>query len=306
MKRNAMFDQLDLRLLKVFIAVFRERHIGRAADTLGMTQPAVSTVLARLRKTTGDPLFIRSAEGMQATEMARKWYLPVAEAMKALEAALSLPATFDPATSRRTFIIYMTDVGQLLVLNRLMQRVAFYAPRIHIRVVAHWEGSLADRLHDGSIDMAFGWIPQLKSRKSSILLFKDRYVGLHDTSAPVNANSEFLQYAVADIPSSAHHAVLDRLQAQTRVPVITTPSFFILPEILVGKSYIAVVPERFAKLIIDQRKKPLSILKLPFMLPTLSIRLHWSASSWHDGGIDWLRQQITACLADPPALTDDH
>ena len=112
MERRIALDQLDFRLLNAFVAVFRERHVGRAADALGMSQPTVSTLLARLRHIAGDPLFIRSAQGMQPTALAREWAEPVAVALKAFEAALNAPSRFDAATSRRTFVIYMTDVGQ--------------------------------------------------------------------------------------------------------------------------------------------------------------------------------------------------
>ena len=75
MGRNIKLEQLDFRLLKVFIAMLRERH-GRAADALGMSQPAVSTQLARLRGIAGDPLFVRNAQGMQPTPLAREWATP--------------------------------------------------------------------------------------------------------------------------------------------------------------------------------------------------------------------------------------
>ena len=143
-----------------------------------MSQPAVSTQLARLRGIAGDPLFVRNAQGMQPTPLAREWATPVAGALAALEQALNPPSGFDPAASRRSFIVYMTDVGQTLILNRLVSRIAAAAPGVRLRMVTAWEGALAERLDDGALDLAVGWIPQLKARKTSTLLFKDRYVGV--------------------------------------------------------------------------------------------------------------------------------
>ena len=172
MGRNIKLEQLDFRLLKVFIAMLRERHVGRAADALGMSQPAVSTQLARLRGIAGDPLFVRNAQGMQPTPLAREWATPVAGALAALEQALNPPSGFDPAASQRSFIVYMTDVGQTLILNRLVSRIAAAAPGVRLRMVTAWEGALAERLDDGALDLAVGWIPQLKARKTSTLLFR--------------------------------------------------------------------------------------------------------------------------------------
>ncbi|AKH62014.1 MULTISPECIES: LysR family transcriptional regulator [Photorhabdus] len=300
MKRHISLDQLDFRLLNVFITIFRERHVGRAADTLGMSQPTVSTLLARLRRISGDPLFIRSAQGMQPTVLARNWAEPVASALTMLESALNAPSDFDAATSQRTFSVYMTDVGQMLMLNRLISRIETTAPGIRIRTIGTWEGTLADQLDDRSIDIAFGWIPQLKARKTSSLLFKDRYVGVHDAATAPALH----RYAVAYVPNSAHQIVPERFQLHGIKPVITVPNFFMLPEVLTGTSITAVVPERLVRLLSQQRSTALRIVELPFKLPMISIRVHWSAGTWRDEGIDWLRNQIIASVNDYPPIKD--
>lgn len=292
-------DQLDFRLLNAFVAVYREQHVGRAADALGMSQPTVSTLLARLRQVCGDPLFIRSARGMQPTALAREWAAPVASALAALESTLNASLGFDPATSQRTFVVYMTDVGQALVLNRLVSRIEAEAPGVRLRAVSTWEGTLADRLDDGSIDLAFGWIPQLKARKTSSLLFKDRYVGMHDAAWRIGQGPHVeRRYAVTSVPNSAHQIVIERFQLHAIKPVLTMPSFFMLPEALAGTSLTAVVPARLALLLARQRRTALRIIELPFKLPLITIRVHWSAGAWRDGGIDWLRNHVMASVKD--------
>jgi len=297
MERRIALDQLDFRLLNAFVAIYRERHVGRAADGLGMSQPTVSTLLTRLRHVAGDPLFIRSAQGMQPTALAREWAEPVASALAAFEAALNAPSGFDPATSQRVFVIYMTDVGQSLVLNQLVARVESVAPGVHISVVSSWEGTLADRLDDGSIDIAFGWIPQLKARKTSAALFKDRYVGVQDSVTSAAKRAQWApRYAVAYVANSAHQTVSERFQLQGVRPAVTVPSFFMLPEVLMGTSLIGVVPERLAAMLVDKRRATLCVVELPFVLPALAIRLHWSARTWRDEGIEWLRSQVLSCV----------
>lgn len=297
MERRIALDQLDFRLLNAFVAVFRERHVGRAADALGMSQPTVSTLLSRLRQIAGDPLFIRSAQGMQPTAVARKWAEPVAAALIAFEAALNLPSSFNAAASRRIFVIYMTDVGQSVVLNKLAARVEATAPGVRLRIVSSWEGALADRLDDGSIDIAFGWIPQLKARKTSTSLFKDRYVGVLDSAMRTARRAQmFPRYAVAYVPNSAHQIVNERFQVQGILPAVTVPNFFMLPAVLMGTSLTGVMPERLATMLLEQRHTALRIVELPFKLPILSIRMHWSAGTYRDEGIEWLRSQVLLCV----------
>lgn len=292
MERHIALDQLNFRLLNVFVALFRERHVGRAADALGMSQPTVSTLLARLRQVAGDPLFIRSAQGMQPTVLARQWAAPVAAALAALQAALNVPSGFDAASSQRTFIVYMTDVGQALLLNRLMARIEAAAPGVRIRAVSAWEGALADRLDDGGIDIAFGWIPQLKARKTSARLFTDRYVGVHDAAS--KAAPALGRYAVADVPNSAHQIVIERFQLHGIKPVLIVPHFFMLPEALAGTTLTAVLPERLARLLVQHGRTDLKMVELAVQLPMITIRLHWSAGTWRDEGVDWLREQVMA------------
>lgn len=303
MERHIALDQLDFRLLKVFVTILREKHVGRAADTLGMSQPTVSTLLARLRKIAGDPLFVRGAQGMQPSALARRWAGPVTSALEALELAVNTPSGFNAATSRRTFVVYMTDVGQMLMLNRLMSRVEVAAPGVRIQVVGSWQGTLADRLQDGAIDIAFGWIPQLKARKTSSMLFNDRYVGIHETSATLPEAPASRRYAVADIPDSAHQILIERFRMHEIKPVVTTPNFLMLPEVLAGTSLVAVLPERIALPLVRQRKT-LQVVELPFKLPTIAIRIHWCAGTWKDEGIDWLRDQMIASAADAAPLED--
>ena len=232
----------------------------------------------------------------------------MAVALKAFEAALNAPSRFDAAASRRTFVIYMTDVGQSIVLNKLVARVEAEAPGVRLQVVSSWEGALPDRLDDGSIDTAFGWIPQLTARKTSAPLFKDRYVGVQDAALPMGRRAQVPpRYAVAYVPNSAHQIVNERFQVQGIQPAVTVPNFFMLPAVLMGTSLTGVIPERLATMLLKQRHAALRIVELPFKLPVLGIRMHWSAGTWRDEGIEWLRSQVLACVtgvlaADGPAV----
>ena len=111
------------------------------------------------------------------------------------------------------------------------------------------------------------------------------------------------RYAVADVPRSAHQIVAERFRLRALEPVVATSNFFMLSELLAGTSLTAVVPGHLARLWAS-RRDGLRIEELPFQLPGMSIRMHWSAGNWRDEGIDWLRGQVVASVRDCGALLE--
>ena len=110
----------DLKLFRVFDEIHRSRSVSRAAHSLGVTQPSVSIALARLRRHFGDPLFVRTSEGMQPTPFAAELALRVREGMALLEGAQGHKASFDPARSEQRFRLCLTDISQAVLLPALL------------------------------------------------------------------------------------------------------------------------------------------------------------------------------------------
>src|SRR5260221_4589265 len=129
-------QDVNLNLLRVFDAVLQERGVTPAAARLGLTQPAVSNALARLRAVFGDPLFVRTSGGMDATPFARELAEPVRQALAPLASALAHGPGFDPATSTRAFRFYLLDLGQIEFLPPLIERTQRVAPRARLEAVA--------------------------------------------------------------------------------------------------------------------------------------------------------------------------
>jgi len=123
---------IDLNLLSVFQEVYRERQISSAARKLGLSQSAVSNALARLRRSFGDELFVRTASGMQPTPLATQMAEPIGVAMAQVALALNQRSRFDPATSRRRFVLAMTDVGEIYFMPALIERCRLLAPLVEI------------------------------------------------------------------------------------------------------------------------------------------------------------------------------
>src|SRR3990170_2771508 len=152
-------QDLDLNLLRVFDAVLRDRSVTAAARHLGLTQPAVSNALARLRARFEDVLFVRTSSGMDATPFARELSDPVRQALALLDSALAHGPGFDPATSTRAFRFYMSDLGQVEFLPPLVERVQRGAPGVRLEAVALEVDDIADALAAGALDLAIGFLP---------------------------------------------------------------------------------------------------------------------------------------------------
>ena len=121
-------NDLDLNLLNVFDAVLREKSVTRAGQRVGLSQPAMSNALARLRKLFGDPLFVRTPDGMNPTPCALRLADPVRRALDLLALTLREQTGFDPTTSNRTFHFHMSDISEVVFLPPLLERLKRDAP----------------------------------------------------------------------------------------------------------------------------------------------------------------------------------
>src|SRR5438128_2907007 len=178
---------VDPILLRVFYAVLRDRGVTPAAAGLGLTQPAVSNALSRLRGLFGDPLFVRTAGGMDATPFARELAEPVRQALALLESALAHGPGFDPASATRAFRFYMSDLGQIEFLPPLIERVQKLAPGVRLEAVALEVEDIASALAVGALDLAVGFLPALGPPVERRALFRDPYLCLMRADHPIKS-----------------------------------------------------------------------------------------------------------------------
>src|SRR5919108_2852915 len=148
---------LDLNLVRVFDAVLRARSVTAAAAQLGLTQPAASNALARLRAVFGDALFLRTPQGREPPPFPRELAEPVRQALALLESALAHGPGFDPASATRAFRFYMSDLGQIEFLPPLIERVEQRAPGVRLEAVALDVEDIAAALAAGALDLAVGF-----------------------------------------------------------------------------------------------------------------------------------------------------
>ncbi len=211
----------DLRLLLVFDALIQERSVTRASERLGITQPAASNALNRLRHHLRDPLFLKTANGMEPTQRARDLAHPVAQALRQLEIVLD-PPVLPPGKSKWTFQMAVSDHVSIVVLPHLAERMATAAPGLDLRLKSKVLRTLPAMLDSGEVDLALGYNPNLPKRFQSQALFEDRYVCLMREGHPLSKGVLTLErFAAARHvlvrPSGDSGSLLDELLAQRKL-----------------------------------------------------------------------------------------
>lgn len=296
---------LDLNLLRVFDAVYRARKVGRAAEVLGMTQPAVSQGLTRLRLLLQDPLFMRTGTGVMPTPKAERLAPAIRSALGTLEQALGESMQFDPLRSGKTFRIHMSDIGEGRFLPELMAALRERAPGVRLETLPLPVAGIADALDSGRIDFALGFLPSVKDTQRRQLL-KDRYILMLRDGHPFAAarrrrSGQALLDALQQLEFVAVRThsdtlrILQLLQLQDRVR-LTTEHFMVLPAIVRATDLAVVMPRNIARGFADQGGY--TLIEPPFPLRDFTVSLHWSRRFEHDPGNRWLRQTLVQLFSD--------
>ena len=295
---------VDLNLLAVFNQLLVERRVSKVAENLGLTQPAISNALARLRKLLGDELFLRTPGGMEPTPFADQLAEPVAYALGMIHSALNQRSTFDPAVSERIFTIGMTDIGEIYFLPSLMERLAAAAPRLSLSTVRNTAVNLRDEMSAGHVDLAIGLLPQLKGGFYQRRLFKQRYVCMFRKAHRLDKRKISLQeFSAAEhvvvVSAGTGHGKVDELLERSgieRKVRLTVPHFVAIGHILHSTNMVATVPERLAQRMVEPFG--LSYVSHPAALPEVAINVFWHAKHHKDPANQWLRGLLFEMYAD--------
>ena len=296
---------INLNLLVAFESLLEERSVSRAAKRAGLSQPAMSNALARLRTLFGDPLFNRTARGITPTARALELAAPVRAGLAQLRTVFDERPGFDPATSTRSFRMAMTDYSQLRVLPGLLKRLGRLAPHLQIIVRRHDHVFVAPEadLRSGTVDAALGLFPEESAldpgTKSCDLFTEESACILRRGNPLLRSRFTLRQYASARHaapfgPSDTRGFADILLQAhglRRRLQVIT-PDFLTLPFLVAKSDLIAVVPVGLATHF--RRFLPIEIRKVPLPLPKFRMRLLWHEHSKDDPAHKWLRAELLA------------
>ena len=169
-------SKVDLNLFIVFDAIYTEANLTRAGQIVGITQPAVSNALARLRETFNDPLFVRTAQGMVPTPMAQNIITPVRNALQLLRVSVQESRSFNPEQATKTYRISMTDLSEAVILPHLAARIRRLAPNVNIDSFLTRRRETTKELAAGRLDFAIDAPLNTDTQVRHVKLFEDRYV----------------------------------------------------------------------------------------------------------------------------------
>ncbi len=301
-------EKFDLNLMRVFDALIEDGNLTRAGYRLGLSQPAMSHALARLRRLTGDTLFVRVPTGMEPTEAALRMAPAVREGLRLLEGAMASDMRFDPLTCERTFQVLMSDIGELVYLPRLMRRLEEVAPRTNVRALQLPREAYHEAFMSGEADLAIGFLPGLRAGFYQQRLFSDTYVCVVRKDHPRLKNRISLAQFVAEShiliePGGSRYRTVSHQTSTTtlieqylvehgltRRIALRVPHFMVVPDIVQSTDLIATLPSYVIRH--TPPRQGLKMLQLPFEVPSFEIKQFWHQRSHDDPGNRWLRGVI--------------
>ncbi|MDQ0315063.1 LysR family transcriptional regulator [Amorphus orientalis] len=298
-------SSFDLNLLKVFDALMRERSATRAGRLVGMSQPAVSNALHRMRNILGDELFVRRGSEMVPTPRAEAMSVQVSEALARIDQAIAGDATFDPHSAERLFTLYGADFFSSLLMPPLMRRVSAAAPNIALRFLESATGEVERLLRDNVIDLALERelpVPDWISRQPILI---SRFVVLaargnrHLEEAGVRPGEPIplglfcaLPQALRSVDGSMIGMVDDALArlGRTRRVMLALPHFHSVAVAVAESELIAALPNQTAEV-------AAGTLAVDTYLPPIEIRpqnlhMYWHRRDDHSPAHCWLRMRI--------------
>jgi DNA-binding transcriptional LysR family regulator len=311
---------MDLNLLRVFDVLMQERRVATASSRLGLSQPAVSNALARLRKTLGDEILTRAPGGMEPTEFAKGLHATLGPALASIESSLRAKAAFDPATTVWRAQIAMTDIGEIVFLPSLIAHCMQHAPGLTLETLRDSQtktmssatgapGGMTTAMAEGRVDLAIGWLPDVADGLYQRKLFTQRYVCIARQGHPLLQGKKpkltmekFLQaeHVAVRAEGTGHTRADEALQKfqyrqQQRKVRLQVPHFLSVPPIVAKTDLIATVPERLA--IECAAPYQLQVLEHPVKMPAFELKMFWHRRVHTDPANQWLRKLIAEFFA---------
>jgi DNA-binding transcriptional LysR family regulator len=296
---------VDLNLLVVFEAIASHGSVTLAAEALGLSQPATSSALRRLRELFEDPLFVKTGLEMKPTPRALQVAASVRQVLDTVRTEI-LPATaFVPALAKRTFNLMTPDIGESSLLPTLLLKIESEAPGVDLRAVSLPRHAAADALARGPVELALGYYPDLhQGGVFQQILFRNEHVCMVRRDHPHFGTSmtlaEFLAADHAVVrPEGREHVFEQFLRQQgLRLKIRLEVSHFMsLLPIVSESNLIAVVP--FDLACVCERYGAVRLVELPLRPPAIDVHQYWHARFQKDPGHEWLRGLIKNLFSAP-------
>lgn len=292
---------VDLNLLVVLDALLAERHVTRAANRIGLSQPAMSSALKRLRHLMQDDLLIRTAAGMEATPRALELVEPVRQLLRQAERVLETAAFFDPAHSNMRLRLRMSDVLEQLLLPGLLRALECEAPGVTLDIVHLSPTQTITALENDEIDLAVSMELQHSTAVRAADLLQDRMVCVMSEHHPLAGETltleRFLEQAhlkVSMSPTDGRYvdAALSRMGKARKVSV-NVPHWLVVPHLLRHSAMVSVMSEHLAR----RAGEGLLLQELPFDSDHFNWSLYWHRRHDATPAQRWLRAKLFEAAA---------
>ena len=301
-------SRVDLNLLKYLDVLLREKNVTRAAEQLGITQPAMSNGLKRLRELFGDPILIRTSDGMTATERALELQPQVRQVLAQTELMLTPDEVFRPEQSRRVFRIMTSDYAEATLVPHIVRRLREEAPGIVLDFLTPSDVSYSD-MEQGRVDMAINRFNEIPQSFHQVTLWKDSFSCLLNRANPIAGGFDLEAYLSAQhiwVSKTGFGAgfgmnpeklgglgwidqALMRLGKSRKISIFTR--HYQMPALLaLNNDLVATLPSRVARM---QAQNPALVFKdPPFDIPEFELKMAWSPLLHHNVAHRWLRKLI--------------
>lgn len=302
--------RVDLNLLTYLDVLLRERNVTRAASQLGISQPALSNSLRRLRVMFDDPLLVRTSEGMTPTERAMQLKPVIRNVLSTVDKAVQPRKTFDAASSESVFRIMASDYAESTLLRPILHRLRRQAPGITLDIMTPSDVSFHD-VEQGKVDMAINRFDEIPESFHQQKIWSDSFACLFSADNPILHDFSLDSYlrahhiwvsktgmgvGVGMDPDDVQHLgwvdeALTRMKKKRRISVFTRHyhAAMLLAE---EKDLIVTIPARAARM---QRDNPRLVIKQPpFRIPNIDLKMAWSPLLHHNPAHQWMRRLIVS------------
>jgi DNA-binding transcriptional LysR family regulator len=292
---------LDLNLLPVLLALHDERNVTRAARRLGISQPAASVALSKLRASFKDPLFLKTGSGIEPTPRADALAVAAREILSHVERTMSANTDFDPSRTEKPFVFALSETGEAFFLPRLVENLQKLAPNAPIRSVFRHSSEVGNAMATGEVDLAIGAILEDQLTKNA---FCQQQLTVSDMVCVVRAGypissrrltlKQYLGLRHILVRLGQTNSLLERslgpAGTERKIVLITSHSFS-LPFLLERTDLAATVNRPLAENFLRSGAK-LKILDLPSEVPPASVKQVWHRRYHDDPRNKWLRSLV--------------
>lgn len=294
-------SQVDLNLLVALDALLTERNVTRAGEKVGLSQPAMSSALARLRRLFHDELLVREGRTYQLTLRAQELHGPLHNILDLIDQTIEKRAAFDPAVDERAFTVITADHMAFLVFQPLFQRFLKEAPAVKLQIQPLVQTPAEiDLVHT---DLVIGFEKMIPSAEHQVL-FRDGWV-----CAAWSGNTEVGDRLTLEdyqrLPHLGYGASISHLSgladqaASARYPhrnvAVSVETFFLIPFLLAGTNMLAFMHEGVGRRL--AAISDIRLLEVPFEVPTVAEAMFWHPRFTADPAHRWLRRQIADSAA---------